>query len=61
MSALESFPGWESLSQRHDLMIELYRVDQMRERALHDARESELAPLELARQRICEGLARLPV
>jgi hypothetical protein len=60
MSALESFPGWESLSQRHDLMIELYRVDQMRDQAMREARASDLAPLELARKRICEGLARLP-
>ena len=59
MSALESFPGWESLSRRHDLMIELYRIDLLRERAQQQARAEDVGKLDLARQRVCDGLAQL--
>ena len=59
MSAQESFPGWESLSRRHDLMIELYRIDLMHDRARQQARVDDMAKLELARERVCDGLAAL--
>jgi hypothetical protein len=60
MAALESFPGWEILSRRHDLMIELFRIDQLREYAVRHARQTELGQLDQARQRVCEGLSQLP-
>lgn len=62
MSAITAdvLPGTESLCKRHDLMIELYRVDQAHQRAQQRQEAERLAQLEQYRRKIHEALARLP-
>lgn len=46
--------------QRHDLMIELYRLDQASTLARRQARTEDLSRIERARARVSDVLARLP-
>lgn len=64
MSATDSvvLPGPAGLDlprRRHDLMIELYRVDRARERAAAGHQPERVAELEHYRDRIAESLAAL--
>lgn len=49
----------DTLLQRHDLMIELYRLDQAAASARRQERNEELGRIEHARQRVNDLLARL--
>ena len=46
--------------QRHDLMIELYRLDQAALAARRQERNEDIARIERARQRLTDVLGRLP-
>lgn len=46
--------------QRHDLMIELYRLDQAALVARRQERNEDIARIERARQRLTDVLGRLP-
>ena len=50
----------DAMLQRHDLMIELYRLDQAAQQAQHQARTSDVARIDHARRRVSEVLSRLP-
>lgn len=50
----------DAMLQRHDLMIELYRLDQAAAMAQRQARESDMARIANAQRRVTEVLARLP-
>ena len=49
----------DTLLQQHDLMIELYRLDQAASAARRQERNDELGRIEHARRRVSEVLARL--
>lgn len=49
----------DTLLQQHDLMIELYRLDQAATLARRQERNEDLGRIEHARQRVSEILARL--
>lgn len=46
--------------QRHDLMIELYRLDQASVAARRQERNDDVARIDRARQRLADVLGRLP-
>lgn len=46
--------------QRHDLMVELYRLDQATVAARRQNRIDDIARIDRARQRLTEVLGRLP-
>lgn len=51
--------GLAAPRRRHDLMVELYRVDRAREQALARHQPERVASLEHYRDRIAESLAAL--
>ena len=59
MNSIDHFAPTEDLRCRHDLMVELFRVEQARESAVQRASEAELARLERQQRMISEALARL--
>ncbi|SDD73918.1 hypothetical protein [Aquimonas voraii] len=59
MNAIEHFDTPEDLRYRHDLMVELYRVEQAQELARQRASESELERLQRQQRMIRDALARL--
>lgn len=50
----------DAMLQRHDLMIELYRLDQASLAAKRQARDEDLSRIERARARVSDVLSRLP-
>ncbi|MFN7783651.1 MAG: hypothetical protein ACOVKS_05445 [Aquimonas sp.] len=59
MNAIEHFDMSEDLRYRHDLMVELYRVEQAQEQARQRASEAELERLQRQQRMIRDALARL--
>lgn len=59
MSTIHHFDTTEDLRYRHDLMIELYRVEQAQEQAQQRASEAELERLQRQQRMIRDALARL--
>ena len=50
----------DAMLQRHDLMIELYRLDQASMMAKRQARVEDVSRIERARARVSDVLSRLP-
>ena len=59
MNAIEHIEMPEDLRYRHDLMVELYRVEQAQETARQRASEAELERLQRQQRMIRDALARL--
>lgn len=59
MSTLHHFDSTDDLRYRHDLMVELYRVEQAQEQAQSRASAAELERLQRQQRMIREALARL--
>ncbi|MBB5207839.1 hypothetical protein [Chiayiivirga flava] len=59
-AGLEPRVASDAQLQRHDLMIELYRLDQASTLARRQARAEDLSRIERARARVSDVLARLP-
>jgi hypothetical protein len=59
VNIVDHFDTSEDLRHRHDLMVELYRVEQARELAGQRASAVEIERLERQRRMISEALARL--
>jgi hypothetical protein len=59
MSTIHHFDNTEDLRYRHDLMVELYRVEQAQEQAQQRASAAELERLQRQQRMIRDALARL--
>jgi len=59
MNVIEHFDMSEDLRYRHDLMVELYRVEEAQEQARQRASEAELERLQRQQRMIRDALARL--
>jgi hypothetical protein len=59
VNTVDHFDTSESLRHRHDLMVELYRVEQARELAGQRASAVEIERLERQQRMISDALARL--
>lgn len=59
MSTAHHFDSTDDLRYRHDLMVELYRVEQAQEQAQQRASVAELERLQRQQRMIRDALARL--
>jgi hypothetical protein len=59
MNSIDHFYSSDDLRHRHDLMVELYRLEQAQEVAHARASAAELERLQCQQQKIREALARL--
>lgn len=59
MNIVDHFDTSDDLRQRHDLMVELYRIEQARELAGQRASAVEIERLERQQRMISDALARL--
>ncbi|HET6603733.1 MAG TPA: hypothetical protein VFG21_05885 [Xanthomonadaceae bacterium] len=60
IAAANPFSDYDALTRRHDLMVELYRIDVAREHARSSHEPDAIAKLETYRDRVTQSLARLP-
>lgn len=59
MTCDDQLPGFDQLRQRHDLMVQLYRVDDAAEAARRRQEGERLAELEALRSKLESSLVRL--